>query len=239
MHVFLLCYNESALLPHTVKHYKTYLPNCHITIYDNESTDNSVQIAKDLGCSVVSWNSNNEINDFLYIQIKNNCWKPIKSGWVIVADMDELLCVTEEQLMNEKLAGTTILEVHGYNMIGESKTEDLSDIDFKQVTLNHPWPPENKKLCFLREKITEMNYECGAHNCKPKGHVKYSKKIYINKHFHHVGLLHYIAKIKKSSARALSMQKKGMATHYISDTDQITMNYNNTLLLAMKNLKLD
>ena len=102
INIFILCYNEAPLLPHMVKHYKKYLPNCKITIYDNESTDNSVELAKSLGCSIISWNSNNIIDDHKYLEIKNNCWKHITHGWIIMADMDEFLCVTEQELMKEK-----------------------------------------------------------------------------------------------------------------------------------------
>ena len=90
VHIFLLCYNEEFLLPKTIHHYKTYLPNCHITIYDNESTDNSVNIAKQLGCSIVSWKTTDEIDDEKYVEIKNTCWNGLHDGaWVIVGDMDE------------------------------------------------------------------------------------------------------------------------------------------------------
>ena len=158
INIFLLCFNESALLPHTIKHYKKYLPSCKITIYDNESTDESVKIAKDLGCSVISWNSNNCIDDFKYLEIKNNCWKNVEKGWIIIADMDEFLCVTEDDLNNELKLGTTILSIKGYDMIGESDTLDLSDIDLQEIKKGVENHFESKKLCFLRDKIEEINY---------------------------------------------------------------------------------
>jgi glycosyltransferase involved in cell wall biosynthesis len=101
INVFLLCFNESILLPHSIKHYKKYLPSCKITIYDNESTDNSVEIAKELGCNIMSFSSNNSLNEYIQTSIKNNYWKSIEKGWIIMADMDELLCITENDLIKE------------------------------------------------------------------------------------------------------------------------------------------
>ena len=226
IHIFLLCYNESVLLPHAIKHYKKYLPSCKITIYDNESTDNSVKIAKKLGCNVITFNTNNKLNDYVIMHIKNNCWKHIHNGWIIVGDMDEFLCVTENELNNEKKLGTTILNIEGYDMIGESNSLDLSDIDLQYIKKYNILTGESKNMCFLRENIKEMNYCMGAHYCNPIGNnIKYSINTYINKHMSSLGLSYLINKHIKRYERAHDMRKLGYAVHYLNDNEKIKNNY--------------
>ena len=229
INIFILCFNEEVLLPHTIEHYKRNLPSCQITIYDNESTDNSTQIAKDLGCDVISWSSNNMIDDHKYIEIKNNCWKKVNNGWILMIDMDEWVNVTEEDLQDELENGTTILNSKGYNMIGESKNEELSDINLHQINKGVEHDMESKKLCFLRNAVTDMNYSPGAHICDPKGDIKYSEKVYINKHMSSLGLPFLITKMRNRYERAKEMQKQGYATHYTDNADIITSEYNDAL----------
>jgi len=225
INIFLLCFNESFLLPHTVNHYKKYLPNCKITVYDNESTDNSVEIAKKLGCNVFSFSSNNIHDEDLQIKLRNSVWKNCNSGWIIMADMDEFVCITENELMKEMELGTTILQLKGYDIIGESETLDLTDIDLQKINkyvINHF---ESKKLCFLREAIIDMNYGAGSHTCDPKGNVVYSSNVYINKHMNILGLNFFINKVTKRYERNEKMRSKGWNIHYIEDIDRITKIY--------------
>ena len=225
INVFLLCYNEQVLLPHTIKHYKKYLPSCKITIYDNESTDNSVEIAKSFGCSVVSWNSNNMINDYKYQEIKNTSWKGVETGWIIMADMDEFLCVTEEELLEEFNNGTTILQIDGFEMAGESQTQELTDIDLQDIKKGFYNWMESKYLCFLREHITEMNYNLGAHMINPVGQIKYSSKKYQNKHMNYLGLNFIINKIVERYNRSQKMRYENIAVHYTNDIERIRGEY--------------
>ena len=232
INIFALCFNEALIIPHMVAHYRKYLPSCKITIYDNESTDNSVEIAKALGCTVISWSSNNKFDDNKNLEIKNNCWKQVKNGWIIVTDMDEFLCVNENELLEETKLGTTILNVSGLQMIGESSTEDLSDIDLQNITKYIPNEYESKKLCFYRDNITEMNYSPGAHSCNPKGdRIQFSSNHYFNKHMCFLGLRflinRYIERFKRSKEQR---SLYGYSSHYTDDIMKISDEYNKALL---------
>ena len=229
INIFLLCFNESALLPHTVNHYKKYLPHCKITIYDNESTDNSVEIAKNLGCNVISYSSNNIMDSTVQTKLRNSIWKKCDSGWIIMADMDEFLCVTEMELMKEMEVGTSILNITGYDMIGESETLDLTDIDLQKINkyVNHTW--ESKNLCFLREKIIDMNYGPGCHSCSPTGKVVYSSNVYINKHMNMLGLDFLINKNIKRYERTAKNISEGLSVHYTNDIEKIKQQYKTSI----------
>ena len=230
VNIFILCYNEAVLLPHTINHYKKYLPSCKITIYDNESTDNSVNIAKKLGCDVISFSSNNVMNVHIQTQIKKDCWKNIKEGWVIVIDMDEWLCVSEKDLIREKENGTTIIKGMGMNMVGKSKKCDLTDINLHNITKCYYNPWLNKHVCFLPESIQEMNYDLGAHRVRPKGKIKYSKKHYIVKHMNCLGLDNYVDRIILRRDRSKTRREKfGVGKHYNKDKKQIISEYNSLL----------
>jgi len=50
--VLIPCYNESATLPQVIKDFKLHLPHAQIYVYDNGSSDNSVEIARAAGAFV-------------------------------------------------------------------------------------------------------------------------------------------------------------------------------------------
>ena len=202
IYIFLLCYNESVLLPHTIAHYRAYMPNCNIIIYDNMSTDNSVAIAKSLGCHIIEFNSNGRMDDYIHLKIKNTCWHNITNGWIICADMDEWLCITDDELYNEYLNGTTILKTKGINMVGDSKNILLDDINLHSLDKGVYCSMFSKKCCFFTPKIKSVTYSVGAHTAIFTGDIKYSKKNYINKHMNFLGLPYYLNKKKNRNYRA-------------------------------------
>ena len=129
--IFTIIYNEEVILQKFINHYRERFPNCEITIYDNMSTDNSRQIAIKNGCKIIDYDSNNQIRDDLYLEIKNNCWKNANTDWVLIVDTDEFIYINEQQLKNEESLGKTIISFEGWNLITMSDNPDIIDLDLK------------------------------------------------------------------------------------------------------------
>jgi glycosyltransferase involved in cell wall biosynthesis len=232
IHIYVLCYNESVLLPHMVAHYRKLLPSCKITVFDNYSTDNSREIALSLGCEVVLVDSGGIMDDRLHALIKNSAWKSLERGWVIMIDMDEFLCVTEDDLRFEDEQGTVVLRTRIADMVGESQTLDITDIDIHAIRKHVPGLTDGKRICFRREKVGEMHYTMGAENCNPHGTggsherpVPVSSRRYILKHFSHIGLPFLINKMIKRYERTELMRQLGCAIHYTNNIEAIQNEY--------------
>ena len=225
LHVYLLCHNEEVLLPHAIEHYRRRVPGVTFTILDNESSDASVAIARELGCEVHTFKTGNKLNDDVLRDLKNSVWLERTEGWVIVADMDEWLCVTAEDLEREGRAGTTILHTFGLNVFGNSASTTLDDVDLHALNTGQPHPPESKAICFRRPQISAMNYNPGAHKCAPGGDVRWSKRTYVLKHMAWLGRPFIVEKYQKRYARGKEQQLRGLGTHYTDDAAKVSVQY--------------
>jgi hypothetical protein len=236
VNIYLLCYNEELIIQHTINHYRKIFPDCNITIYDNMSSDSSELIAKKNNCNVIKFNTKDEDNELIKRKLINTCWKNIKKGWIIVADMDEWLDITMNDLIEELNKGTCILSIKGCDMIGESNSILLDDIDLNSINKYIDNSNMSKKICFLREKIINMNYNAGHHKCNPESNkqIIYSQKIYNLKHMNFLGLPYITNKIINRYKRNQLMQKIKLNIHYTDDVNKITEQYK-TLLSISKN----
>ena len=143
--IYTICFNEEIMLPFMIKWYRERFPNCLIIVYDNESTDRSVQIALENNCKVISYSTNNQLSDSKYLEIKNNCWKTATTDWVLVCDVDELLDI------NENILNTTdynIIGGKGYEMCGNIN-DKIEDINQGVYTSGY-----SKLLCFNSKVVS-------------------------------------------------------------------------------------
>jgi len=182
--VYTLAYNEEILIQFMINHYRKRFADCHIVLYDNSSTDKTVEIAKANGCEIRTYDSGGTLNDGLHMQIKNTCWKDAKTDWVLMCDLDEMLDINKEQLKKEENANTTIIKSEAWTMVNLAETYDLASLE----KINHAFrdPGYDKSLLFNKKHIAEINYSPGAHKCYPSGKIKNSNpyKLYHYQYIH-------------------------------------------------------
>ena len=185
--IYCLVYNEELLIQFMISYYRSRFSNCKIIFFDNSSTDNTVEIAKNNGCEIRTYNSNNTLDDGLHMQIKNSCWKDAETDWVLVCDLDELLDITEQDLKNEEVLGTTIIRPETWHMINMEDNYDFINIKWGYRDTNDP--SYDKDLLFNKKYVEEINYGAGCHNHNPgppTGLVKYTDNIYKLYHYKYI-----------------------------------------------------
>lgn len=223
--IYLLCFNESLLIPFVVKWWKERFSTCKIVIYDNYSTDNSKELAEGLGCEVRQFDSGNTLSDSVYLQVKNHCWKTATTDWVFVGDMDECMRINEDDLKLEESKGSTIVKAEGWNMINTDPNPSckiiLEDIKYGDRAYQY-----DKNYLFNKKYISEMNYEAGCHRANPVGNIKFSERAYQLFHYKALGADYLVNRYRLFASRMSEDNKKrGWAAHYLDSEETIRRNH--------------
>lgn len=224
---FLLCWNESELMPLVVKHYQKFCDK--ITILDNHSTDGSRELALSLGCEVKTF-GDHTFNDQNNLEIKNQCWKGSQADWVIVADFDECLHCEYDDYTNypdnirrydvydlkewieyiEPRA--TIIKTIGWQIMSNEMPKD----DLLEITNGYRFDNYSKFVIFNPKAIKEINFNPGGHRINPVGDVRYSDESLYLLHYKHIGgVERTIRRYQEYQPRMSRMnRKKGWGIHY-------------------------
>lgn len=222
MTVFTIAYNEQVMLPHFIKHYRDRFPNCHIVVFDNESTDDTAKIARLNFCEVRTYTTNNTLSDERYLQIKNNCWRDSLDDWNLICDVDEFLEIDEYMLKVENDLGASYIRAEGWNLVNMGTGLDPNEIKTAVRATSY-----DKLYLFNKDAISEINYLPGCHKANPVGRVLPSKNIYRCLHFKYLDL-EYMIKRHAMFAERLSPEnkKRGWGGHYLYSREKITAEFN-------------
>lgn len=222
--VFTLCYNEEVLMPYFLRHYLSFCDT--VTIYDNKSTDRSIDIAKqNRKVKIISYSSDNSFRDDIHRQIKNTCWKDSKADWVIVVDFDEFVYLVPG---DTRMYDSTIIEPCWWDMISDKLPSTKGQI-YEEINQGRILP-ESKMVMFRPSFIKDIRYEVGAHTCSPIGDVRLLKTPLISiLHYKMLSLDYYLNRTNLLASRLSKMNKsKRWGFHYNFPHEQIVQYYEET-----------
>ncbi len=228
--IFTVAYNEELQIQFLIDHYRNRFPGCNITVFDNMSEDKTVDIAKSNGCEIRLYDTNGQINDRKYLEIKNGCWKQARTDWVLICDVDELLDINQSQLEEEEKRGATIITSEGYNMVNMEDNLDLAGISYG---VRHTF--SDKSYLFNKKHIQDINYEAGCHKCNPIGNVVQSQTAYPAYHYNFINEAAIVQKYE-TYAKRLSPEnlKNGWGIHYLNSGEKVAAEFSELRKAAKK-----
>lgn len=201
VHYYILCWNEERILPQVLDHYSKFCQK--MVVMDNESDDRSVEIIQSYpNAEVRTYQSNSQIRNDIYLEIKNNIWKESrgKADWVIVCDTDEVLFHPDivNKLDELKEKGYSIVKPIGYDMISETFPDNIFDVKMGVRDTRHL----SKCILFNPDLIEEINFQAGCHKCYPTGKIKmYNEEDIKLLHFKMLGLDYVLARLNQVRGR--------------------------------------
>lgn len=151
--IFVTTFNNASIIQDFCNWYKDFT----ITAYDNESTDDTVEIFKQNNVNVISFSTNGKMSESKLMEIRNNCWKNSDADWVVVVDSDEFIKLNLEELSSEKF---NIVKCKGYEIFGEGESFEKLRYGVESIGYSKP-------VVFKKDYFIDINLHPGSHSCSP------------------------------------------------------------------------
>jgi hypothetical protein len=169
IHCYILTYDESRMIRHTINWYSGFCEK--IIIYDNESPDDTVQLAKWFpNVEVKTFSTDGLFHEGKMTKIRNECWKESRDAdYVIVCDADEFLYSKNivQDLIELKRMGVAIPLTEGNNMVSGKFPDDYSMSITEQVKTGVRAYNFDKRIIFDPKAVRSMNFGLGSHKFAP------------------------------------------------------------------------
>jgi glycosyltransferase involved in cell wall biosynthesis len=227
IHAYTLAWNEEMILPHFLRHYGRFCER--IVVFDNESSDATASIVD--SCPVAErrvWSSNNQINELMYLDIKNSAYRESRgvADWVIVCDADEFLYHPEltELLASYQRRGITMPRVRGYEMVGTrvpGPTENL----LEQFRLGAPNTWMDKQVVFSPNLDFRFGVGAHAHDPVPGARRSWFRRLKLL-HYKMFTPEQYIERTTLLRARLSELNlRKNWGTHYLQSIEELRLEH--------------
>ena len=166
--VHTVCFNEEAMLPHFLAYYAPQAKK--VRIYDNQSTDRSVEIARSYpNVEVSSFDTGGKLSELTLMDIRNRSWKQEQCDCMVVCDIDEFLYPHDLIDFVQRHPDVDVFHPQGYDMV----SDEFPVYDGRLITERVQWgsPAENysKMACFRPARVVDMNFGPGSHRASPVG----------------------------------------------------------------------
>lgn len=240
-------YNEQDIIPFVKQYFAKMIEagiDLKVVIYNNQSTDKSVEMLSDLPyVEIREFFTNNEMNDVIMAKLRNTCWLECKDkpdvDFCVVCDLDECMYSNDwlGELSKMKEGGYNVLGNIWYALCGDSFPKYDNNMLLHQIIgkgyrqhINHreEYGHLGKFILFDPHQIDYMNYSVGSHIAYPQPELKLyvSDKIFtihFNKGF---GLKYFYNKRHKMYQRlSVTNLTHGMCLEYGYDYERIKNEY--------------
>lgn len=227
--LYTLCWNEMDILPFVVDYWKRLLITKAV-VYDNGSTDGSVEYLKQFDWIEVRHFETNGKNNTIQRDLKNTIWKQSKdkADFVIVCDIDECLYIKDNKVFEKmKEEGYTTCAPKWYDFISE-KIPVYTEGKLLHEISPKAYKGSGKVIILDPNKISDSGFDVGSHHCNAKGIVKKYEgdDVYVLHINHHLSLDYLIEKYKIFNERLSDEDKrKKHGIHYSLSEGQLRNNY--------------